>query len=168
MRDKKESGPVEDLCKEIGAIFTPEMESTKVFVAFVSVIVSEVEDMMETATAIAHLTDKKVSGPAEDALAKVKKMLTIKGDNSLIDEAREIGLSLGEPNDHFIDMLSSCNSAIWFGLEKPCRSRHAASAANHVWKRRYGISLFDKHSGQWGRMWISDKFYEALGNLSVD
>ena len=70
------------------------------------------------------------------------------------------------PCDHLVDMLSSCASAIRFGLEVPCRSRHAAEAANHIWKRVYGISLFDSFTSNWCHDWTRAKLTEALIQLT--
>lgn len=56
-------------------------------------------------------------------------------------------------------------SAIRFGLETPCRSRHAAHAAQHVWQQIYGISLFDSHTPGWQREWARSKMIAALTAL---
>lgn len=165
---KKQQGPVEMLCQEIGATFTKNMETTQVLTAFVSVLVCEIESMVQSEKHIAHLTGKEVPVETDNAIECVKKLLTIKGREELIDEAtichnNELWMPDEGPCNHYIDMLSSCVSAIRFGLEEPCRSRHAASASNHVWKHRYGVSLFDRYTSSWGNQWASSKFYEALG-----
>jgi hypothetical protein len=66
------------------------------------------------------------------------------------------------PTDHLIDMLNSCVSAARFGLEIPCHSRHAASAAGHVWEQRYGITCQDGHTSRWKKDWARAKFQDAL------
>ena len=78
----------------------------------------------------------------------------------MIDEAAKVhdfihSVSSDEdyPCDHLIDMLSSCVSAIRFGLEKPCFSRHAASAATHIWRHRYGVTLEDEFTYGWAKDW---------------
>ena len=71
------------------------------------------------------------------------------------------------PTDHIIDALSACVSAIRFGLERPCNSRHAAAAAGEVWKLRYGVSLFDRCTSDWQKDWIRQQFQKALTNHVV-
>lgn len=66
------------------------------------------------------------------------------------------------PTDHLIDMLSGCASAIRFGLETPCRSRHAAGAAAHIWEQRYGIRLQDELSSAWRKDWSRTQFQRAV------
>jgi len=150
----KDQGPVEG-------------ESVAIFVVFVSVLVGEIEVMIETEKMISHVTNKDVSDEAIKALECVKNLLSISDRDELINASAEAHNVTYVPDegscDHYIDMLSSCVSAIRFGLALPCRSRHAAEAADHVWKQRYGLTLFDKHSNKWGKQWARAKFYEALG-----
>jgi hypothetical protein len=72
------------------------------------------------------------------------------------------------PTNHTIDMLSSCASAIRFGLEKPCRSRHAADAAGHIWKQRYGLRLFDSFTPAWQKDWTRVQLQEAILRLALE
>jgi hypothetical protein len=171
MKDSKEKGAVQILCEEIGATYIEKMESVDVLVAFVSVLVDEIDGMMGISRQIQHLTDEKVSVGAEEALKCVKDLLLVKGRKDLIKASesahRVTYVSDDGPCDHNIDMLSSCVSAIRFGLEIPSMSRHAAEAANHIWKFRYGVSLFDRHSSGWSKEWSRSKFYEALGSISA-
>lgn len=68
------------------------------------------------------------------------------------------------PTDHLIDMISSCASAIRFAFDSPCQSRHAAAAAYHVWKHRYGVTLFDRFTGEWQKDWT----HAVLGDAILD
>ena len=96
-------------------------------------------------------------------------MLALKNRQALIDGAAEVHSFIHEvegsedgPCDHLIDMLSSCVSAIRFGLEKPCHSRHAAAAASHIWKHLYGVSLFDSFTPEWEKDWARAQLQEAI------
>ena len=165
----KNKGPVEILCEEIGATFTDNMESIPVLKAFISVLVCEISDMVQTANTITRLTEQYVPSGTDKAINMVRNLLVLSHRSDLITAAANAHESpvLFVPDEgpcnHYVDMLSSCVSAIRFGLEQPCRSRHAAAAAHHIWKHRYGITLFDNHSHDWGRQWAKAKFYEALG-----
>ncbi|MBL3600660.1 MAG: hypothetical protein JMN25_12465 [gamma proteobacterium endosymbiont of Lamellibrachia anaximandri] len=163
----KEQGPIEILCEEIDATFTKNMESISILIAFTSVLVSEIEGMVRSAKTIAHLTGEEVLDETEETIDIVKSVLIHSDREELIEAASKAHLNVTVPDEgpcnHYIDMLSSCVSAIRFGLEQPCRSRHAADAADHIWKRKYGISLFDRHTSTWRKQWTRDKFYEALG-----
>lgn len=166
----REQGPVEILCDEIGAVFTKNMENGPVFVSFIRGLVGEVEDMVKIESHLSSLTGKEIPAETGEAIDRVKKLLDISDREGLIAAASEahgsVHVSDYGPCNHYIDMLSSCVSAIRFGLEQPCRSRHAAEAANHVWKHKYRIGLFDKHSNDWGRQWAKIKFYEALADVT--
>ena len=167
----KDKGVIQILCEEINATYTKEMESAGVLGAFVSVIVGEIDEMVAIDQHLTKFGGDVVSTEAVNALEAVKKLLIFSTDREQLikraDKAHMLTYVPDEgPCDHYIDMLSSCVSAIRFGLEAPCRSRHAAEAANHVWRYRYGITLLDRHSNGWGKKWARSKFYEALGNLS--
>ncbi len=159
-------GAIEILCKEINAIFTQNMESTAVLVGFISAIVSEIDGMVRTARQLSQIIGEDVPDETEEALEAVKNVLKHSNREELIKaeaRARRTVYVLDEgPCNHYVDMLSSCLSAIKFGLERPCLSRHPADAADHVWKRKYGISLFDRHTSAWRKQWTRDKLYEAL------
>ena len=172
--DKKarEKGPVEILCKEIGFRFLPAMESPDMLVAFVRSLVSEVADMRDIQDRIAHVTHQPPSegsnivlGTAEAALRQtdIAEMIRLAAEvHALADQYNPEDTY---PTDHLIDMLSSCASVIRFGLEFPCHSRHAAFAADHIWKCKYGISLFDQYTSNWRRDWARAKFEEAMLSL---
>lgn len=49
--------------------------------------------------------------------------------------------------------------------ESPCASRHAASAAQHVWKRVYGVSRFDSETPAWEKAWARTKLQSAILSL---
>jgi hypothetical protein len=160
-------GPVEILCQEIGVKFKKKMESTSTLVSFVSVLVKEIEEMMVTEDQLSEFTGKEVSKKAIKSLECIKNLLTIKDRGELIKGAAKAHIVAfvhdDGPCDHYVDMISSCISVIRFGLESPCRSRHAASAAKHVWKHRYSIKLFDNYSNSWGNQWSKAKLYEVVG-----
>jgi len=172
MREKKQRGVIQVLCEEIGVNYISSLETDKVLIEFVSVLVGEIEDMIWTSNQIAHLTDNPVSKDASNALKAVQEILCLSSAYDIVGACvvAHSGMCYIDdegPCDHYIGMLSSCVSALRFGLEKerPFSSRHAAAAADHVWKRRYGVSLFDKHSNKWGKDWAADKFHEAMANL---
>ena len=164
----EKEGAVEILCKEINATFKPEYETVEVLIAFVGSLVGEIDDMIGLERHLEKVTGKETSDEAVKSLERVKNLLAVKGRrDELIKAAAKAHIVTYVPDegdcDHYVDMLSSCVSAIRFGLEIPCRSRHAASAANHIWKRKYGIRLFDRHSNDWGKQWAKMKFNEAIG-----
>lgn len=169
--NKRMPGPIEILCKEIGTPFSGKFESEFVLIAFVGVLVGEIEEMISGAAHVQHLTGGRVPSEirkAREAVTCVKAVLMAQTKEELINAAtkahRTVSVHDEGPCNHYIDMLSSCVSAIRFGLEEPCHSRHAAEAANHIWKRRYGLTLFDSHSSAWSKQWASAKFLEALAS----
>lgn len=167
----RERGPVEILCEEIGFQYSKDLERTDLFVAFVRVLVGHVERQRWLAEQIAPFSTNK-NGPSPEsaeALRLVREMLASNDPDSLIEKAaachnyiHTVAPDDMYPCDHIIDQLSSCVSAIRFGLEKPCRSRHAAEAASHVWKCTYGITLFDEHSGAWEDEWACHQMQRAI------
>lgn len=170
MDKDKDKGPIEILCKEIGFRFDKRLESVDMLVAFVSELVSHVASMRSIDE---QLKDVLTSGgPSEDServLKRVLHMLTTNKPDLLKKRAASIHLLIHRvapddmyPCDHLIDMLSSCVSAIRFGLEIPCHSRHAADAAQHVWKRVYGISLFDSFTPAWEKEWARAQLQNAI------
>lgn len=145
------------------------LETTAVLVCFVAALVEEVGEMMGSARRIAHVTGRGVSDECYEALNTVGELLEIENKDDIIKASAEahrtVTVQEGGPYDHYMDMLSSCVSALRFGLVTPCSSRHAAAAADHIWKQKYGITLFDKHSNGWGKRWAKSKFYESFGKL---
>jgi hypothetical protein len=69
--------------------------------------------------------------------------------------------------DRPVEMLSACASAVRFGLEAPCRSRHAADAAQQVWTVKYGVTLSDDQSPGWGDQWARRLFRRALATSAI-
>jgi hypothetical protein len=135
----------------------------------VRVLVSEIDEMRTLVGAIALLTGKPPSEASGIVLERVRALLDCR---SLVERDRlcaelhrfidEVNPDEAYPTDHLIDMLNSCVSAVRFGLEIPCRSRHAASAAGHVWEQRYGVTCQDAHTGRWKKDWARAKFQDAL------
>ncbi len=175
--NRREKGPVEILCKEIEwrGFFDRRMETQNIFISFVDVLVSNIAEMRETAATIAPiLTGKPPSDDSATVLVKVGALLTLGERDKMIAYAAEVHNFIHEvapddayPCDHLIDMLSSCVSAVRFGLEKPCHSRHAAEAASHIWKQRYSIRLFDDFTSAWQRDWTRAQLQKAILNAAL-
>lgn len=168
----REKGPVEILCKEIGwrGFFDHRLETQAILIAFVRELVSHVADMRAMQTMVAeHTGGKPPSDESASLLVKVGALLSLKDREMLLAYAAEVHDFIHQiegpedgPCDHLTDMLSSCVLAIRFSLEKPCRSRHAANAASHVWKHRYGVSLFDGFTSAWEHDWARAQLASAL------
>lgn len=162
-------GPVEILCKEIGQRFEPDMETVAMLRAFVAVLVGQVDEIKLWQQATAHLTQKAPSANAQEAINLAQIMLGQSDTEQLMLRAAEVHAfcSLANPDeayptDHLIDMISSCASAIRFGLEKPCHSRHAAGAASHIWQQQYGVRVSDSISPSWEHDWARIMFGRAM------
>lgn len=168
-------GPVETLCKEIVFEFDRRLERTDVFVAFVRELVAEVAQRREIAVAVAEYTGKLPSEGSRvvlnlaEAMLSVESPAALRGGALLVHEAADrLNPDDAYPTDHLIDMLSGCASAIRFGLDERglgYTSRHAASAAQHIWKHVYGVSLFDRHTPAWEKDWIRVKLLNAIISL---
>lgn len=167
---ERTKGPIEILCKEIDFRFDKRLETTDMLVSFVSVLVGHVAQMRGFQEQLKHaLVGGGPSADSEKVLKRVQHMLTTTQTALLIKRAESIHRLIHQvapddayPCDHLIDMLSSCVSAIRFGLEKPCQSRHAASAAQHIWKQMYGIKLFDSFTPKWEKDWIRAQLHDAI------
>lgn len=164
---RKDAGPMESLCHEIGFEFDKRLEQERYLVAFVTALVSEICTMRGFEEQLSTVT---LQGPPSNdsalVLERVYEML-LSGDlkaasAAVHDFIDTVHSDEAYPTDHLIDMLSSCVSAIRFGLEVPCRSRHAANAAQHVWRRLYGCSRSDRHSSKWEYEWARSKLLEAI------
>lgn len=174
-RGDKERGPVRILCDEIGFPFDERLERDDVLIAFVSELVSEVERSRDLEVVSCRFTGKLPSAESGNALALAKNMVAT--DLGLSHEARmrvasalhdlsyEVNPDDATSCDHLVDMLSSCASAIRFGLDTACRSRHAADAADHVWKQTYGVSRFDRMTPAWRKDWARQKLQSAIISL---
>lgn len=121
---------------------------------------------------------KAPSSDSAEVLRRIQELFLLGGvaqtSQTLIDGAAEVHSFIHDvapedayPCDHLIDMLSSCVSAVRFGLEKPCHSRHAAEAANHVWKHKYGVRLFDSFTSAWETDWARAMLQEAITRLAL-
>lgn len=159
---------IEILCKEVGYRFDKRMETPAMLVAFVRVLVQHVSQMREMEGRLTKFTGKTPSPDSADALSRVQEMLDgplelmIPTCASLHDLCHKLNPEDAYPTDHLIDMLSSCVSAIRFGLGIPCHSRHAASAAQHIWKHLYGVHLFDSFTPAWEKDWICAQLQDAI------
>ena len=151
-------GAVEILCKEIGFRYQVAMETPAMLRAFVIELVNDVDDMRRLGQFMAKHGGAPPSADAEEAFVRVRAMLEHRDPAELVLVAAKVHDFLHEvnpdekyPTDHLMDMLSSCVSAIRFGLDQkmPCQSRHAAAAAKHICEKRYGISLHDRISNEW-------------------
>lgn len=167
---EREKGPVELLCEEIGFRFERGMETEAILVAFVGVLIDHVEDMRDMGLRLADITGVIEPRPSEesgDVLSAARDMLATTDKIAAAAKVHDLTRQPDDgPCDHLIDMLSSCASAIRFGLEKPCRSRHAASAADHIWKHRYGIRLFDEFTSNWRNDWTCAQLQRAILGLT--
>lgn len=182
--EEREKGPVEILCKEIGFRFDRRMETVPIFTEFVRVLVDAIEHDLHVDESIAALpigrdvngepivpTDKKSRQVLEvmrSTLRAAHPIDMIERAAKTHDLAHELNPEESYPTNHTIDMLSSCASAIRFGLEKPCHSRHAAEAAGHIWRRLYGIRLEDSISPDWKKGWACIQLQEAILRLAIN
>lgn len=168
----RQHGPVEVLCREIGFPWNPRLERTDLFVAFVRELIAEVATLRHVQEVAAKMGGKPPSEGSAEVLLLAEGMLSFHAERALMAGASLMHQACWRlnpddtyPTDHIIDMLSSCASAIRFGLEPPHHSRHAAEAANHVWKQVYGVSRFDQHTPEWGHSWARSKLTDALITL---
>lgn len=171
MRSK---GPVEILCEEIDFHFHRSMETPRILVAFVARLVGEIASERDMQSAIAHVTGKPPSEKSAEALRLAQGMVSasdpgeLVGRASLLHDFDHMNNPDEGPCDHLIDMLSSCASAIRFGLEMPCASRHAAHASNHVWRRLYGIKREDNITPHWSKHWARVQLQRAITDLALE
>lgn len=171
--EAREQGPVEILCREIEFPFDRNMEAAPIFVAFVAQLVGQVAEARAFEAAVADITNKPPSDESSEALRLAEDMLSASEPGEMIARAARLhdyDSSVNPddgPCDHMIDMLNSCASAIRFGLERPCHSRHAASAAQHIWRRRYGIRLEDSITPHWSKHWTRIQLQRAITSLAL-
>lgn len=166
-----DKGAVRILCDEIGFPFDRRLERKEVLIAFVRELVEEVEDKRLMTGKIAHVLAHKPSEASLEVLALAKTMIadgTVESAAAVHDAAHPLNPEDAYPTDHYIDVLSSCASAVRFGQEMPCHSRHAASAAQHVWKFLYGVSRFDGYTPAWEKDWACKIMQRALIALATD
>lgn len=170
---RPERGVVRTLCDEIGFEFDPRLERPDVLVAFVRQLVAEVESMRLMEVTIAERLGGKPPSPGSLTVLNLSEgMLSVSGHRALIggsvlvhEACHRLNPEDAYPTDHLIDMLSSCASAVRFGLETPCRSRHAAEAASHVFRRLYGPRIEDSRSSAWEKDWARSKLLSAIVSM---
>jgi hypothetical protein len=172
MRYDEPKGPIRILCDEIGYPWDQRIERPDVLVAFVRSLVAEIAEHRDMAARIGHLTGKPPSEGSLTVLALAEGMLSVEGASALtggailVHEACDrLNPDDAYPTDHIIDMLSACASAIRFGLKTPCHSRHAADAAQEVWKQLYGVNRFDNHTPAWSKDWARSCLQNAILSL---
>ena len=163
-------GPVAILCKEIGFEFDHRLERDDVLLAFVALLVDSIAQRRRETQLMTDLFGGKKptdqSGRMLDLAAKMFegacRQEAIAAATAVHDLGHELGLSEQYPCDHLSDMVMSCASAVRFGFESPCHSRHAAAAAGHVWEKIYACDRLDNHTMRWAKDWAKAKFIEAL------
>ncbi len=168
----REVGAVEALCREIGFEFDKRMEQPAVLLAFVGVLIDEIADMRALEVMISDIPGVARKSPSEassTAIQVAKDMLLsatpIESAAALHDYCHEWNPEGAYPSDRLIDLVSGCASAVRFGLEIPCHSRHAADAASWVWKTKYGIRCEDKHTSGWAKDWSRHVMTQALASF---
>jgi hypothetical protein len=170
-------GPVRVLCDEIGFQFSPGMENPRLLVAFIRTLVLEVAEIRDLAERLKDVLGR--DGPSAGSGQMLNKVLDMLNGGDVVamveqcaglhELAHQLNPDDAYPTDHLIDMLSSCVSGIRFGCDTGrwgVGSRHAAEAAQHVWGRKYGVSLFDAHTPRWQHDWTRHKLREALISLA--
>jgi len=170
---KRQRGVIEMLCAEIGEPFDRRLERPEMLLEFVRELVAEVADMMAITAAIAHVTGRTVSETAGAALAVAELMVTAPTPQEamrLSEQVHDVCHAVSDdaaPADRPVEMLSACASAVRFGLEVPCRSRHAADAAQQIWANKYGVTLSDDQSPGWQKQWARRIFRRALATSAI-
>lgn len=171
MGGRREQGAIERLCKEIGEPFDRRLERSEMLLAFVGELVREVGEMVAITIALSSVTGKQVSQAAAAALPIAQMMCArqnIPEAKRLAEQVHDISFAAGEEvADRPLEMLTACASAICFGLELPCRSRHAAAAAAQIWGQKYGVKLSDQHSPDWQQQWARVVFHTALATAAL-
>lgn len=171
LKRAQEKGPVQILCEEIGYEPDQRLERPELLVSFLTVLTDELAGMVDMHERIRPFTGGAANTDAAEAIERLRVLLAkapalADGDClnfSLWAHDRTFGEPGGPPCNHMVDIAGSINAALWFSFEKPwCASRHAASAAGHLWKHKYGVSLFDEHTPKWQNDWIRAQFHEAV------
>ena len=151
-------GPVETLCDEIGAVFNSNMETIPVFMSFVARLVAEIEhdEIMN-----AKIRGNNVKEKVQQAFVDMDELLSATNYNQIMYLADQF--CIHEAPKH---LLQDCAVAIKFGLEVPCKSRHAADAAKRICRHLYGYNMHDTMINDFENKWARDKFYDSLGRLA--
>lgn len=164
-----DKGPVRLLCDEIGFLFDGRLERDDILIAFVRELLYEVSRENGLSRQLAEMVGKAHDPDALEAINLAVEMLDsddkIAAAARVHDACHRLNPDDAYPTNHAIDMVASIASAVRFGLEKPCRSRHAAEAANHVWKQTYGVRRFDRHTPAWEKEWARSKLIAAIISL---
>jgi hypothetical protein len=171
---EREKGPIEILCKEIGFRFDRHLEQPSIFIAFVGVLIDRIAEMREMQVAIGGITGSHPSEQSGVVLQAAREIFEV-SPTEMTERAAAlhgyIDLVAPEddpaPCDHLIDMVNSCVSAIRFGLETPCRSRHAAEACGHIWRHLYGVTLEDDFTPNWKKDWARAQLQQAITSLAL-
>ena len=151
-------GPVEVLCDEIGAVFNSNMETIPVFLSFITVLVAEIE---HEAIMNAKIHKSQVEEKLQQAFVDMDELLSATEYNQIMYLADQF--CIHEAPSH---LLRQCAVAVKFGLERPCKSRHAADAAKNICRHIYGYSMHDIMINEFENQWVRDKFYDSLGRLA--
>lgn len=170
---KREKGPVEILCREINFPWDVRLERSAVLVAFAAELLTEIDGERSVMARVGEMVGTFPSDGSRHAIQAAWGMFAGGTDAERIaraaavhDLCHELNPEGAHPTDHLIDMVSSIASAVRFGLQSPCASRHAAAAANHVWKRLYGVSCFDSMTAAWEKDWARSKLTGVLVTLA--
>ena len=149
-------GPVEILCNEIGAVFNSNMETIPVFMSFMTALVAEIEhdEIMN-----AKIRGSRVDEKLQQAFVDMDELLSGTEHGQILYLADQF--CIHESPKH---LLRECAVAIKFGLEVPCKSRHAADVAKHICRHLYGYSLHDTMISEFENQWVRNKFYDSLGS----
>lgn len=165
----RDKGPVRILCDEIGFPFDSRIERSDVLVAFARELLYEVSRENGLERKLSEMVGKAHNPEALEAINLAVEMLEaddkIAAAARVHDACRRLNPEDAYPTNHAVDMVSSIASILRFGLESPCMSRHAAEAANHVWRRQYGITRFDRHTPAWENEWARSKLTSAIISL---
>lgn len=166
---ERQKGPIEILCNEIEFRFECSMERPEFLISFVAMLIEQVADMRHMQAYLGEITKRPgPSSDSEEVLRRTRELIEsdpaeiVAKAEKVHDLIHKVEPDVAYPCDHLIDMLSSCVSAIRFGLETPCHSRHAASAASHIWKHRYGVTLFDEFTPNWEKDWARAQLQRAI------
>jgi hypothetical protein len=158
LREEITEGPVEILCNEVGAVFNPNMETIPVFLSFITVLVAEIEhdEIMN-----AKIHGSQVAEQLQQAFVDMDELLSATDYNQIVYLADQF--CIHEAPSH---LLRQCAVAVKFGLERPCKSRHAAEAAKHICGHLYGYSMHDIMINEFENQWVRNKLYDSLGRLA--
>jgi len=134
------------------------METIPVFLSFITVLVAEIEndEIMN-----AKIRGSQVEEKVQQAFVDMDELLSATDYNQIMYLADQFWIH--EAPSH---LLRQCAGAVKFGLERPCKSRHAADTANNICRHLYGYSMHDTMIKEFENKWARNKFYESLGRLA--